>query len=129
MRPCVGISRKLMHLRKVLLPEPEAPIIETTSPSCAVSDTPLRTSRSPKLLCNPSTTTAGCPFELPLLTWRVLPCFVLVVQELITQSKNWSIRHRRGCRQSLCPVLRRAVNARAFEHVLLSPLPFLKETS
>ena len=60
--PLVGISRKLMQRRKVLLPEPEAPIIDTTSPSCAVSDTPFSTSRRPKLLCRSSTTTAGWPF-------------------------------------------------------------------
>ncbi len=40
MVPSVGISRKLMHLRKVLFPEPDAPIIDTTSPSRAVSETP-----------------------------------------------------------------------------------------
>ena len=33
-----------MQRRKVHLPEPEAPIIDTTSPSRAVSETPFRTS-------------------------------------------------------------------------------------
>ena len=50
-----------MQRKKVLLPEPEAPIIDTTSPTRAVMETPFRTSRGPKFLCRSFTTTAsGC---------------------------------------------------------------------
>ena len=41
--------------RKVLLPEPLAPIIAITSPSCASSEMPFRTSSLPKYLCRSST--------------------------------------------------------------------------
>jgi hypothetical protein len=40
-----------MQRSSVDLPEPEAPRIETTSPSRAVSEMPLRTLSAPKLLC------------------------------------------------------------------------------
>ena len=43
----------------MLLPEPDEPRIEITSPSLAVSDTPLKTSSWPKLLCILSTVSAG----------------------------------------------------------------------
>ena len=36
--------------KKVLLPEPELPIIEITSPSWAVTETPFSTSSAPKRL-------------------------------------------------------------------------------
>ena len=45
-----GVSRRLMQRRKVLLPEPEEPRIEMTSPSLAVSEMPFSTSNWPKLL-------------------------------------------------------------------------------
>ncbi len=48
-----------MQRRNVLLPEPDEPRIEITSPSLAVSDTPLKTSSWPKLLCMFSTVSAG----------------------------------------------------------------------
>ena len=48
-----------MQRKNVLLPEPEEPIIDTTSPGCAARLTPLNTSRLPKLLCRSSTSTAG----------------------------------------------------------------------
>ena len=41
-------SRPLMHISRVLLPEPEPPMIDTTSPLFTVRLTPLMTSRSPK---------------------------------------------------------------------------------
>src|SRR5271166_2210165 len=57
--PSSGVSRRLMQRRNVLLPEPEEPRIETTSPSLAVSDMPLRTSSAPKRLRIPTTVRAG----------------------------------------------------------------------
>ncbi len=39
-----------MQRSKVLLPEPEEPIIAITSPTWAVTETPFRTSRSPNRL-------------------------------------------------------------------------------
>ena len=48
-----------MQRRKVLLPEPELPMIAMTSPAAAVRDTPFRTSSAPKLLWMSSTTSAG----------------------------------------------------------------------
>ncbi|MNN58064.1 hypothetical protein D3C81_1730910 [compost metagenome] len=47
MAPSLGVSRKLMQRKKVLLPEPLAPIKLITSPVLALSDTPLRTSWLP----------------------------------------------------------------------------------
>jgi len=54
-----------MQRRKVLLPEPEAPRIEITSPRRAASEMPLSTSRRPKLLRRSRTasvTSAIAPF-------------------------------------------------------------------
>ncbi|MDI3515508.1 MAG: hypothetical protein PWP40_2737 [Rhodocyclaceae bacterium] len=47
MRPASGCSRKLMQRRKVLLPEPDEPMMVMTSPASADSDTPFSTSWSP----------------------------------------------------------------------------------
>src|SRR5690349_21627093 len=44
-------SRPLMHISRVDLPEPEPPMIDTTSPLSTVRLTPLTTSRLPKDLC------------------------------------------------------------------------------
>ena len=57
--PEFGISSRLIQRRSVLLPEPDAPSIEITSPVCATSDTPRSTSTSPKRLCKSSTISAG----------------------------------------------------------------------
>ena len=48
-----------MQRRNVLLPEPDEPRIEITSPSRAVSEMPFSTSSWPKLLCIFSTVSAG----------------------------------------------------------------------
>jgi hypothetical protein len=48
-----------MQRKSVLLPEPELPIIEITSPLLADSDTPFSTSSDPKLLCRSLTASAG----------------------------------------------------------------------
>ncbi len=47
MRPAFGCSRKLMQRSKVLLPEPDEPMMLITSPAFAFSDTPLSTSLPP----------------------------------------------------------------------------------
>jgi len=39
-----------MHRKNVLLPDPELPIIETTSPLLALRFTPRKTFKLPKLL-------------------------------------------------------------------------------
>src|SRR4028118_842609 len=57
--PPSGTSSMLMQRSMVDLPEPDAPRIDTTSPSRALSDTPLRTSGDPKLLRRPRMATAG----------------------------------------------------------------------
>src|SRR3712207_1032973 len=61
--PESGTSSMLMQRRMVDLPEPEAPRIEITSPSWALSETPLRTSSDPKLLRRFCTDTAGAASE------------------------------------------------------------------
>ena len=48
--PESGTSSRLMQRRSVLLPEPELPIIEITSPLRADSETPLSTSSEPNAL-------------------------------------------------------------------------------
>ena len=57
--PEFGTSNRLIQRRSVLLPDPDAPSIEITSPVCATRDTPRSTSTLPKLLCKSSTTSAG----------------------------------------------------------------------
>ena len=49
--PLLGVSNKLIQRKKVLFPEPLAPIKEITSPLFACKDIPLMTSFSLKLLC------------------------------------------------------------------------------
>ena len=61
--PESGTSSMLMQRSMVDLPEPEAPRIEMTSPSFALSDTPLSTSRVPKLLRRLLTETAAAASE------------------------------------------------------------------
>src|SRR5918998_5565385 len=51
--PAVGSSRKLMHLRSVLFPEPERPKTTTTSPLAMSRSIPFRTSFSPNTLRTP----------------------------------------------------------------------------
>src|SRR5262249_8270753 len=48
-----------MQRRKVLLPEPELPIMAMTSPSLAETEMPFSTSSWPNRLCRSSTTSAG----------------------------------------------------------------------
>ena len=48
--PEEGVSRRLMHRSRVLLPEPEAPMTEVTSPFFTVKSISLSTSWVPKLL-------------------------------------------------------------------------------
>src|SRR6202020_2579307 len=62
--PLSGVSSRLMQRRNVLLPEPEEPRIEITSPSFAVRDTPRSTSSWPKLLCILSTMSAGVSADM-----------------------------------------------------------------
>src|SRR6188768_3086772 len=45
--PSVGVSSRFMQRRSVLLPEPEGPIIDTTSPGSITSEAFLSTVRSP----------------------------------------------------------------------------------
>ena len=47
--PESGVSRKFMHRSSVVLPEPEDPRMESTSPLLRVKSIPLRTSVLPKL--------------------------------------------------------------------------------
>ncbi len=49
MLPRVGRSRPFMQRSSVLLPEPEAPMMQTTSRRATWHDTPCSTSLSPKL--------------------------------------------------------------------------------
>ena len=49
--PSVGSSSRLRQRRNVLLPLPDGPMTQTTSPSLIVSVMPLSTCRSPKYLC------------------------------------------------------------------------------
>ena len=46
--PLVGISRRLMHRSRVDLPEPEAPMMEVTSPVLTVKSMSRRTWWVPK---------------------------------------------------------------------------------
>src|SRR6516225_8955675 len=62
--PESGVSSRLMQRRNVLLPEPDEPRIEITSPSLAVSEIPFRTSSRPKLLCIFSTVSAGVSADI-----------------------------------------------------------------
>src|SRR5687768_12105970 len=48
--PCSYSSSRLTQRRKVVLPEPEAPMIATTSPSTTSRSMPLSTSVAPKRL-------------------------------------------------------------------------------
>src|SRR5918997_4316855 len=57
--PAVGSSRKLMHLRSVLFPEPERPKTTTTSPLAMSRSIPFRTSFSPNPLRTPRRLTIG----------------------------------------------------------------------
>lgn len=49
-RPFVGTSRKLVHLKRVVFPEPDGPNIHTISPVLISKLTPFKTSRSPNTL-------------------------------------------------------------------------------
>src|ERR1700733_2983822 len=62
--PLSGVSSRLMQRRNVLLPEPDEPRIEITSPSLAVSEIPFSTSSWPKLLCIFSTVSAGVSADM-----------------------------------------------------------------
>src|SRR3989304_9939828 len=57
--PLVGASRWLMHLSRVLLPEPLGPMITTTSPRWTSRFTPRTASTEPKYLCRSLTTMMG----------------------------------------------------------------------
>ena len=56
--PEVGTSSKFIHRKKVDLPEPEGPIIATTSPFIISVEIPCKTLRFPNDLNNSSILTA-----------------------------------------------------------------------
>ena len=66
MMPLVGFSRQLMQRSSVDLPEPEPPMMATTSPSRADSDTPLSTCSWPNFLCRFSMWIASAAPSLPV---------------------------------------------------------------
>jgi len=59
MRPPSIFSRWLMQRMKVVLPEPEGPMMQTVSPGSTSSVTPLSTSSRPKRLTTSSAWTIG----------------------------------------------------------------------
>src|SRR6185437_14780232 len=68
MEPPSMVSRWSMQRSAVLLPEPEAPMIATTSPGLISSDMPRRTSLSPNLLrtsCSLTIADIEFPFHGP----------------------------------------------------------------
>ena len=78
--PPDGVSRKLMQRSMVDLPEPEPPMIATTSPSQALSDTPFSTSSVPKDFFNPSMRMASgrgpvAAVSAPVGIWSGSPFF------------------------------------------------------
>src|SRR5689334_3347834 len=58
-----------MQRSRVLLPEPERPMIATTSPRSTSTDTPFRTSVGPKLFRTSTMSTSG--MELPFQTMGI----------------------------------------------------------
>src|SRR5689334_18541497 len=68
-------SRWLRHLRNVVLPEPDGPIMTTTSRGRTSIETPLRTARSPKRLTTPRAdiTADGSAFVIGFISVRSLP--------------------------------------------------------
>ena len=68
-RPASIGSSRLMQRRSVDLPEPDAPIRQTTSCSATVRSMPRRTCSDPNDLCNPSMRKASAGATL---TWRHL---------------------------------------------------------
>ena len=60
-----------MQRRKVLLPDPEGPIMTTTSPRSIVKSTPLRTSLRPNFLCTLSAMTMGLLAD-PTVGWEAV---------------------------------------------------------
>src|SRR5579864_3867749 len=50
-----------MHRSSVLFPEPDGPIMQTTSPACTVALIPLRTSLWPKCLDRSRISSSGFP--------------------------------------------------------------------
>src|SRR5699024_9513384 len=55
MLPDVTSSKRFKHLKKVLFPEPDGPITQTTSCARILLDIPFNTSFLPKDLCKSST--------------------------------------------------------------------------
>src|SRR5262245_24458430 len=51
--PAVGSSKRLMQRSSVLLPEPEGPMMKTSSRSATARSMPLRISAAPKLFLRP----------------------------------------------------------------------------
>ena len=60
--PASGVSNKLRHRKNVLLPEPDEPKRDMTSPLCKDREIPLRISKLPKDLCRPCTSNTSALF-------------------------------------------------------------------
>src|SRR5215217_6973582 len=66
-----------MQRRSVVLPDPLAPMMQTTSPGCTTKSTPLSTSRSPYRLWTSSMRTIGRDPEGSCLSSRATPASVI----------------------------------------------------
>ena len=62
MRPPSIRSRWLMQRRNVVFPEPDGPMMQTTSPRLTSSETPQSTRLRPKYFSTSSALTIGAPF-------------------------------------------------------------------
>src|SRR6056297_651932 len=58
-RPSDGVSKRARHLKRVVLPDPDGPMTQTTSPAFTSSVTSRRTGTVPKLLPSASAAMRG----------------------------------------------------------------------
>src|SRR5262245_64952165 len=72
--PSVGSSNRLRQRRKVLLPEPDGPMMNTNSRSATLRSMSFSTSLAPKLFLRPETVSIAMPAASPLSRARRGTC-------------------------------------------------------
>ena len=87
--PESGVSSRLMQRRSVDLPEPDAPMMVTTSPGMTSKSMFLRTTWSPKLLRRPSILMTGSVPAVLLAAMAYMPPLCWVCPDSISVLMVW----------------------------------------
>src|SRR5438105_3430674 len=122
--PRVGSSSRLQQRRSVDLPEPDGPMMNTSSLGATARSMPFSTSRTPKDLCSPRTSRIAIALALRRIWARVVAWHVrhaVARRDLV----HPGVLLRLDAKPLLVQARHRAVEFHALQHVVHLRAPFL----